>query len=160
MKRKNIKRLLWGIVLFPFALFLLVCILLYIAPIQNFVKDKVTSSLSESTGMDINVERIRLAFPIDLVIDKALATDKSSNDTLFYLKRLKLDVKLMPLLRSRVEVDGIDIDEVKVDTRDMLEGLAIKGELGGLKLMAHGIDLSKETVMLNSLKLSDADIHL
>lgn len=160
MKRKNIKRLLWGIVLFPFALFLLVCILLYIAPIQNFVKDKVTSSLSESTGMDINVERIRLAFPIDLVIDKALATDKSSNDTLFYLKRLKLDVKLMPLLRSRVEVDGIDIDEVKVDTRDMLEGLAIKGELSGLKLMAHGIDLSKETVMLNSLKLSDADIHL
>lgn len=149
-----------GIVLFPFALFLLLCILLYIPPVQNFVKDKVVSYASEATGLDISVRRVSLSFPVDLVINDAVALDTVPGDTLFSLEKLKVDVRLMPLLRSQVEIDGISIDNVTVDTKDMIEGIGVKGRVGGLSLVSHGVDLSKETVIIDELKLHNSNVFL
>ena len=68
---KAMKRLFkWvGIVLLtPIALFIIICILLYIPPVQNFLVDKATRYASEATGMQIHIGRLSLSFPLDLVV--------------------------------------------------------------------------------------------
>ena len=67
-KVKRIGKWLLAILLAPFALVLLLALLLYIPPIQNFVVDRVAESLSKSLQMQIRVDNVRLAFPLDLHI--------------------------------------------------------------------------------------------
>ena len=62
-RSKYIKRILWGILLTPFILILLVAVLLYVPPVQRFVVQRTAAYLSEKTGMQVSVGNIHLAFP-------------------------------------------------------------------------------------------------
>ena len=57
------------VILIPILLFLLVTILLYLPPVQNWAAGKVADYASEKTGMDISVGHVSLSFPLDLKID-------------------------------------------------------------------------------------------
>ncbi len=52
-RSKYLKRILWGLLLTPIVLVLLVSLLLYVPPVQNFVVHRLASYLSEQTGMKI-----------------------------------------------------------------------------------------------------------
>ena len=56
------------ICLIPIALVLLLSILLYIPPFQNFAVRKATEYAGKVTGMQIGIEQIRLSFPLDLTV--------------------------------------------------------------------------------------------
>lgn len=43
-------------------------VLLYIPPVQNLLRREVTAYASEATGMQIQVERIDLRFPLNLLV--------------------------------------------------------------------------------------------
>lgn len=53
MKRKWIKWVSW-ILLTPILLFVVLMVLLYVPPVQNFLRKQATSYASEATGMQIN----------------------------------------------------------------------------------------------------------
>ena len=53
----------------PVLLFLVLTVLLYLPPVQNWAVDKVAAIASEKTGMDISVDHVNLSFPLDLSID-------------------------------------------------------------------------------------------
>ena len=42
--------------------------LLYVPPVQDFIRRKATTLASEATGMEIAVERIDLRFPLNLLV--------------------------------------------------------------------------------------------
>ena len=44
----------------PIVLLVLLAVLLYIPPVQNWVVKKAAAYASESTGMSVSVERVRL----------------------------------------------------------------------------------------------------
>ena len=67
MKKKYVRWTLWTIAS-PFILFIILCILIYLPPIQNFLVDKAAVYASEATGMNISVGRISLSFPLNLVV--------------------------------------------------------------------------------------------
>ena len=67
MKRKWIKWVSW-ILLTPILLFVVLMVLLYVPPVQNFLRKQATSYASEATGMQINVGRIDLRFPLNLLV--------------------------------------------------------------------------------------------
>ena len=67
MKKKQLRWTLWTIAS-PFILFIILCILIYLPPIQNFLVDKAAVYASEATGMNISVGRISLSFPLNLVV--------------------------------------------------------------------------------------------
>ena len=96
------KRLLWaaGLLLSPVVLFLLLAVLLYLPPVQNWMVDKVATIASEKTGMDISVGTVRLEWPLDLGIDEFRAIDKG--DTLADVGHLSVDIQLRPLVDKRV----------------------------------------------------------
>ena len=147
-----------GILLFPIALFLILLILLYIPQIQNFVKDKTFSYLNETTGLDVSVERIRLSFPLSLVIDNVKAS--SEGEILLDVNKFVADIQFMPILKGQIEVDGIQLVDAVVNTKDMIPGLGISGNVGNFYLQSHGVDLKKEEVILDDVVLENSSVAL
>ena len=160
MKKPIKKALKWlGItVATPIALFLLLAILLYIPPVQNFAVHQVANYLSGNLGMDVRIDKVRLAFPLDLAVHHMTAVEKG--DTLLNADRLRLNVKLMPLFEGRADVDGFELYGLVIDTKSYISDTRIKGHAGHLTAAAHGVDWEKELVNLDHARLHDADIYV
>ena len=160
MKKTIEKALKWlGItVATPIALFLLLAILLYIPPVQNFAVHQVANYLSGNLGMDVRIDKVRLAFPLDLAVHHMTAVEKG--DTLLNADRLRLNVKLMPLFEGRADVDGFELYGLVIDTKSYISDTRIKGHAGQLTAAAHGVDWEKELVNLDHARLHDADIYV
>ncbi len=61
---KKVSKWIVAVLLAPVALFLLLSLLLYVPPIQDFVVRETTAYVAGATGMDISIERLRLSFPL------------------------------------------------------------------------------------------------
>lgn len=160
MKKPIKKALKWlGItVATPIALFLLLAILLYIPPVQNFAVHQVANYLSGNLGMGVRIDKVRLAFPLDLAVHHITAVEKG--DTLLNADHLRLNVKLMPLFEGRADVDGFELYGLVIDTKSYISDTRIKGHAGQLTAAAHGVDWEKELVNLDHARLHDADIYV
>lgn len=166
MRRKWLKGALW-VLLTPIILFVILMILLYVPPVQNFIREQATAIASDATGMNISVERIDLRFPLNLLVRGVQVvqpgsdtTDIQHPDTLLNLGSLNVRVQAWPLLKGRVEVDDITLQRVAVNSSGLLEGMRIKGTLGRFFLASHGIDLNKEDAVLNRVELSDTHVQV
>ena len=95
------KYIKWGgiVLASPFILFILLCILIYIPPVQNFIVDKATAYASEATGMQIHIQRISLSFPLNLVVHET--TVKNQKETLLDVEELTVRIQLLPLLKKQ-----------------------------------------------------------
>ena len=104
--RRWMKRI--GIIcLIPMVLVILISILLYIPPFQNFAVRLATEYASETTGMNIRIGQIRLSFPLNLTIrDVKVITPP---DTLLSLESFQVNIRPLPLLKKEVLVDAIDL---------------------------------------------------
>ena len=166
MRRKWLKGALW-VLLTPIVLFVILMILLYVPPVQNFIRKQATAIASDATGMNISVERIDLRFPLNLLVrgvqvvqSEADAADVQHPDTLLNLGSLNVSVQAWPLLQGRVEVNAITLQQVAVNSSNLLEGMHIKGTLGRCFLESHGIDLKKEDAILNNVELSNTHMQV
>ncbi len=144
---------------------ILLAIIVYLPPVQNFAIKKVAAFVSKEMGMSITIESVRLVFPLDLGINNFLAVRESDSikngiDTIAEVKDLVLKVKLMPLLKSQVEVDGLDLSGVKLNTLDFISDVSIKGVLSNLSLTSHGIDLKNEDIIVDEAFLKGGDVDI
>ena len=154
------KVFLWigGILLSPILLFIILSILLYLPPIQDWAVEKATTIATEETGMDVGIERLRLSFPLDLSINGVTVVKES--DTIADIKSVIVDVKLLPLIKSIVVVDELVINNAKINTSDFIADLQVKGNVGHMAVRSNGIDLGEGTVELNGTTLTDADLTI
>jgi len=145
-----------GVLLSPFLLFILLTVLLYLPPVQNWAVDKVAEIASRKTGMQISVGHVSLSFPLDLSIDDVLAV--RGGDTIADLRHAVVDVKLLPLLRKQVVVDALAISDAKLNTVDIISDVQVKGQVGQLSIGAKCIDLGRGTVDIGGAQLDDASL--
>lgn len=103
-------------------------VLLYIPPVQNLLRREVTAYASKATGMQIQVERIDLRFPLNLLVRGVEVIQQP--DTLLSLESLNVRVQAWPLLKGKVEVDEVTLSQVAVNSANLIEGMQIKGVLG------------------------------
>ena len=109
------------LILTPFLLILLLTVLLYLPPVQNWAVKQVASYASESTGMDISVEYVQLVFPLKLGVEgvKVLQpvdslknsrnlTLRNKKDTVADIQKMVVDVQLLPLFSNQVMVDELN----------------------------------------------------
>lgn len=87
--------------------FIVLCILIYIPAIQNFIVDKATSYASQATGMNIHIQRISLSFPLNLVVHETTVTNPQ--DTLLNVEKLTVKIQLLPLVKKQIEIDGVEL---------------------------------------------------
>ena len=133
-------------------------VLLYIPPVQNLLRREVTAYASEATGMQIQVERIDLRFPLNLLVRGVEVIQQL--DTLLSLESLNVRVQAWPLIKGKVEVDEVTLNQVAVNSAGLIEGMKIKGVLGRFFLQSHGVDLSNEIAIINQVDLSDTHVQL
>ena len=112
----------------PIILFVILMILLYVPPVQNFIRKQATAIASDATGMNISVERIDLRFPLNLLVRGVEVIQQP--DTLLSLESLNVRVQAWPLLKGKVEVDEVTLSQVAVNSANLIEGMQIKGVLG------------------------------
>ena len=162
-----------GVALTPVLLIILLTVLLYMPPVQNWAVKQVAAYASESTGMDISVEHVELVFPLKLGVEGVKVLQpidslknnpdiflRNQKDTVADIRRMVVDVQLLPLFSNQVMVDELNFTKMKVNTTHFIHEARIKGDVGSLRLMAHGIDLGKEHVNVNHVLLSDAKLSV
>ncbi len=157
----------------PILLILLLTVLLYLPPVQNWAVKQVAAYASESTGMDISVDQVHLEFPLKLGVEGVKVLQpvdslknnpnlafKNKKDTVADIQKMVVDVQLLPLLSKQVMVDELNFTKMKVNTANLVHEARIKGNVGKLRLQAHGIDLGKERINVDDALLSDAKISV
>ena len=162
--KKTIK-VLAAIVCTPIALFLVLTLLLYCPPVQRWAVDKAAEVASEKTGMEISVEALRLSFPLDLRLDnlKALQANdslKNQKDTIADVKSLTAHMQLLPLLKGRVEVDWLTFKGLMLNTDNLIGDLRIKADLERLHVQSHGVDLGRDSAMVNLAEVKGGYIDI
>lgn len=160
MNKKTQKALKWtaAIVASPFVMFLLLAVLIYIPPVQTFVVHKVSEAMSDSIGVSFSIDRVRLAFPLDLALHGVTARD--GRDTLLDARSMRLNVCVRPLFEGRADVDGLEIHDAKLDTRSYVSDTRVRGFAETLTASAHGIDWQREIVDLDHLRLHGANFSV
>ncbi len=172
-KRNALRRILtiavWAI-LSPILLVTLLILLLYIPAIQQFAVDTTTSALTEHIGMKVNIEEVRLKFPLDLSLKNITAvrelsdtsmTDSSivmRNDTILDAEELVVSVRLKPLFNQDVEVDAIKLNNVRINTYDLIEACSVKGVLGKFAFESHTTSLLRSEAVVSKALLANANL--
>ncbi len=162
MNQRTKKILKWtGIALLsPVVLFVLLVVLLYIPPIQNWAVKKVAEYASEKTGMQITIQHVDIGFPLDIGADGVLIIQEG--DTVADIRRLVADVKFWPLLGSRIELEQLELNKAKINTREFIEDMGIKGRFDQLAFHTtpEGIDLKTEILQMHNARLKNADLTI
>jgi len=154
---------LWvgAVLLTPVLLFVILTVLLYLPPVQNWAVQKVAAVASEKTGMAISVDRVGLSFPLDLSVSgfKAILPNDSLpqvRDTIADVGNLVVNVSLRPLFSKRVVINTLDLRSTKLNTAGFVAAARVKGTLDRLFLTSRGIDLDRSTVDVTNALLEGA----
>jgi hypothetical protein len=141
----------------PAALLLLASVLLYVPAVQQAAAGKAAGYVSETFGIDIRFECLRLSFPFNFSAHKVTATGA---DTLLRLDKLTLQVRLAPLLKGNISVDGIRLDGINFNTANLIDGVIVKGNAANIFLKADSVNPASAYALLNKVMLSDAAVDL
>ena len=147
------------LVVAPFLLCLLLALLLYIPPVQDFAVRQASAYVSRQTGYDISFSRLRIAFPLDIDLQNLVVLD-ADRDTLVAAERALVDLDLSRLFHAQLGVDGIELTRVKADTKDLIASTRVRGSLNSFALRADSLDFKQKRVLLNEAKLDGADLDI
>lgn len=159
-KRKKLLRWLLIVTATPLLVFLIVAVLLYLPPVQNWAVDKAAHYASQGTGMEVRIGHIRLGFPLNLSLQEVAVMDSTGTDTLVFVGTLSTQVALRPLLGGEVKIAGFDLTDVQAQTGYLIPSTNIEGGVRRLSIRTGDIDLASERIRVKNLLLDEADIRL
>ena len=117
---KKTLKIVAAVVAIPVVIVMLLAVLLYVPAVQNWAVDRVADYVSSSTRMTVGIDRVRLRFPLDLAVYGLRATQPNDSlynvtDTIVDASELTVSVRLMPLLKSNVVVDKLDVYDLRLN---------------------------------------------
>lgn len=153
--RRVIKCLL-GLLIF----ILLLPVMVYIPVFQDWLKDAACYFVNKSTGMDVQIDKFRLKFPLDVQLDGVLVlTDKG--DTMVQAKSLIADVKMLPLLHLDAQINKVDLIDGKYLMLSEDSSMTMRIKAGHLSFIeGSNLNLKKAQIVLLKPMLKDAVIDL
>ncbi|MFP4468496.1 MAG: translocation/assembly module TamB domain-containing protein [Bacteroidales bacterium] len=124
-------RILMGLIL----LFLLILLALQLPAVQTTLVNKITGTIAERTGAEINLDHVGIRFPKAISIGGLYAEDLQG-DTLIYADELQVDLRLTALLRKRIDVNrirlsGATINMTRLQPDSLFNYAAILQKLSG-----------------------------
>ncbi|WP_462264707.1 translocation/assembly module TamB domain-containing protein [Mucilaginibacter sp.] len=108
--RIALKTILWIIASVIF-LVLLVVILIQVPAVQNFAKDKAVTFLEGKIHTKVKIGHITLGIPKMLVLEDVYFEDQK-RDTLIAGEKLKVDIDMLGLLKSKVQINEINLQGI------------------------------------------------
>ena len=153
--RITLKTIMWiiiGVLIIP--------ILIYIPPVQTFVKDIASGIVYKSTGMKVNIGQFRLKWPLDVSL-KNVNVIEATGDTMVYAKEVIADVKLAPLFKLDVDVNELKLVDAGFRMLSPDSSLLLKIKAGELVVDdKSSVDIKTMDIDLNKVRLSDGNLSL
>lgn len=139
---------------------LLIPVLLYIPPVQDFAVKTATKMVGEKTGMKIGIEKLRLKFPVNLSLS-GVSVIEATGDTMVLAREAIVDVKLMPLLSLDVQIKRLKLRDgyYRMLSPDSSMLMTIKAGLLEVDDKSSA-DIRTSTISLNEAKLRDGEVVL
>ena len=151
-------RILSAIIVTPVIVIAILIALLYIPGVQRAVVEKACHEISARSGYDVGIGSIMLSFPLKL---KVADFTMSKNDTVYINGRsLDTNISLTPLFAGKVEANYISLEELELNTRDMLPEMSIEGKVGFARVVARDADLANATADIRQLYIADSNIDI
>ena len=143
-----------------FALVVLVILLpftLYIPWVQNVVKDYACHYASESTGLDIKLDRILLKFPLDLNIE-GLSVVEENGDTMVRADKFVAGVEFMPLLDMNFKIGDAELTNGYYHLLTADSSTVLSAQVDYCKLLGTDLDLNRRVLNLIDGELSGGKV--
>ena len=154
-----LKTFMW-IIIGVVCLAIIIPVLLYIPPVQTWVKDIACNVVEKSTGMKIGIERFRLKWPLDVALDDVTIIE-ASGDTMVYAKSVIADVRLAPLFKLDVDINELKLEEagIRIMSPDSSMLLKLKANLIEVDDKSS-VDIKTMNIDINELLIQQADLSL
>ncbi|MCM1489503.1 MAG: translocation/assembly module TamB [Muribaculum sp.] len=142
------------------AVIIILPILLYIPPVQDFLVRTASGIVADKTGMKIGIERFRLKFPLDISL-KDVAIIEATGDTMVLAKEVIADVKLLPLLHLDAQINELKLVDAYYRMLSPDSSMLMTINAGLLRIDdKSSANLSTSTIDLNDAYLKDGIISL
>lgn len=158
MKKRLVKWTL-GVLLTPILLIILAVVAVYIPAVQDYAVQQSTAYLSKTTGMQVHVDKFRLTFLLDVSLRGVTIADEEQHQ-LLSVSNLTIDLDLHHIFNGEVRVEGVTLDEARVDSRQLITGLTLQGMIHHLFLEARQVNLKQSHVLLNRLDVDGVQLNL
>ncbi len=99
-------------------LIVLVLILIQVPAVQNFARKKIVSYLENKIHTKVEIGKLDIDFPTALSLQNVYIEDQSK-DTLLYGGEIKVDISMMRLLRSDIEIQEILLSNITAKVKRM-----------------------------------------
>lgn len=139
---------------------ILIPVLLYLPPVQNFAVKTATKIVADKTGMHIGIDKLRLKFPVNLSLS-GVSVIEASGDTMVLAREALVDVKLRPLLALDVQINKLKLLDgyYRMLSPDSSMLMTIKAGLLEVDDKSSA-NINTSTISLNEAKLRDGEIIL
>lgn len=138
---------------------MLLSMLLYLPPIQDFAVGKAAETASRATKLEISAGRIRLGFPLRLEIKNVTVIDPQARDTLLDAGTLTVRADLLPLLRKTLRIRELSLRSITANSAGLIETLGIEGTIGTFSLQGE-VDLGTNAVTVQKIALLRTSVAL
>lgn len=162
MKKGNVKYKIFKAVLLilctPVIIFLLLVMLLYLPPVQQYAIEAVCHEASSRTGYEIRTGAFQLLFPLKVGISDF---EVKKGDTIYASgKSIEARVSPLSLLKGEIEIDYLSLEKTKVNTSNLIPDIMLQGEIGYFRAVARNIDPIGESANIRQLHLHSTDIYI
>ncbi len=89
-------------------LVLILLIAIQIPFVQNFAKDQAVSYLQDKIKTKVSIDRLQISFPNNIRLEN-IYLEQQNGDTLFFGKKILLDISLFEILNNKIEINNIEL---------------------------------------------------
>ncbi|MDE5794479.1 MAG: translocation/assembly module TamB [Muribaculaceae bacterium] len=141
-------------------LILLIPVLLYLPPVQDFAVKTATKMVADKTGMKIGIDKLRLKFPVNLSLD-GVSVIEAAGDTMVLAREAVVDVKLRPLLALDVQIKKLLLRDAYYRMLSPDSSMLLTIKAGKLEVDdKSSANIRTSTISLNEAKLSDGEVFM
>jgi len=151
------KTLLWTIFIIA-AFIVLIPVSLYVPAVQEVAKNIACRELSESSGMEISLQRIRLNFPLTLELDNLSV--KESGDTLLAARKIYADVAVWPLFSGKINVRNVSLSDADYRLNNADSAVFLTAHIKNFTSTGTNLGFDMKQINVGKTFLDGADIAL
>ncbi|MEG1948987.1 MAG: translocation/assembly module TamB domain-containing protein [Odoribacter sp.] len=156
---KRFFKYLSGTVVAIIGLLLLVVFLLYLPPIQNFLRIKAVDYVSQHYGWNVRVGHFHLGFPCELTL-KDVYAGRTMSDTLLSAESIHIDAGIGGIFHREISIDDLALRRAVFHLSNDTSGLNLRVAVGEINLRAKRVAFTKKLVEIQNISLADGSVSL
>lgn len=156
---RRLLKFLGAIVLAPVLLVCLLCVLIYLPPVQRWAVNLAGEKMSRTLGMKVSVEHISITPVLNLKADGLTAVD-FEGDTLVYASGVQFRIPLKPLFGGQADIKAFLLTDARLHTKSLIADCALDGCVESLSADVEGVAWERGMVDVRKAVLDGADLNI